>query len=381
MKLKNMTGFTVSSVFAFAILAGAQTGTVVSTRTSAQTQAPVHKTKPALKKKPGVQTIQTKPAAVIKKVTSEPAGVKANRGRPPANVVPPTAVATPFDEAVAKLSAAEPGVRRQGADSLSQSRDPRGMPYLIAALKDENAQVRVAAVDGLGMLSAIEAAPQLAEMLTTDKEPTVRQAVAISLSYIMAPTSGPALLKALNDTSTAVKYAAAHTLGAMKYAPAEDQLISMLADTDAGSRRVAIAALGDLQSKKAEQTVIKMLADNDKYIRLEAVRALGNIGDKSALDELKKNLNPNEDPAVRVETALALSKMDDKSGLDTAYEFAKSSDLSLKSQALNVIGNIGDEHSLGFIEEMFAAEKDPTSKGMLDFIRQRLIARLTPPAK
>jgi hypothetical protein len=49
--------------------------------------------------------------------------------------------------------------------------------------------------------------------------------------------------------------------------------------------------------------------------------------------------------------------------------------MSLKNQALEVIGAVGDARSLQFIEEIYAAEQDPMSKGMLDFTRQRLAAR------
>ena len=79
---------------------------------------------------------------------------------------------------------------------------------------------------------------------------------------------------------------------------------------------------------------------------------------------------------MRVEAALALAKLGSADGLVTAYEFVKAPDLSLKNQALEVIGSIGDKRSLQFIEELYVGEKDPVSKNMLDFTRQRLAARL-----
>ena len=264
-------------------------------------------------------------------------------------------------------------MRRQGADFLTAARSQKAAPYLVKALSDESGPVRSSAVDGLCQLVYRDATGKIAEMLLQDKDPLVRQQAASSLSYMLDVTAGPSLVKALKDEATAVRYAAANTLGAMKYAPAEEPLIALL--SDAGMRRVAISALGQLQSKKAAKAIFSALSDPDRYTRLEAVRALGAIGDKSAVPELEKRLDKAEEPAVRVEAALALAKMGINTGLLTSYEFVKSPDMSLKNQALEVIGAVGDARSLQFIEELYTAEQDPMNKSVLDFTRQRLADR------
>jgi HEAT repeat protein len=267
----------------------------------------------------------------------------------------------------------DPAARRQGAEFLAQSRDQKAGPYLMKALSDASAPVRATAADGLCQLVYREATPEIIELLLTDKDIQARQQAASSLSYMMDQSAGPALVKALKDEAPGVRYAAANTLGAIHYAQAEEPLISLLADD--GMRRVAISALGQLQSKKAGPAIFKALSDKDQYTRLEAVRALGSIGDLSAVPELKKRLDKAEIPSVRVEAALSLAKMGQQDGLQTAYEFVKAPDMSVKSQALEVIGAVGDARSLQFIEELYAAEQDPMNKGMLDFTRQRLAAR------
>jgi hypothetical protein len=67
--------------------------------------------------------------------------------------------------------------------------------------------------------------------------------------------------------------------------------------------------------------------------------------------------------------------MGSAAGLVTAYEFVKSPDMSLKNQSMEIIATVGDNRSLQFMEELYKAETDPVTKGMLDFTRQRLIAR------
>jgi HEAT repeat protein len=227
------------------------------------------------------------------------------------------------------------------------------------------------------MLTWREASPRLSEMLIKDTDAGVRQQAAISLSYIMDQAAGPALIKALKDSSPAVCYAALHTLAVMKHVPAEDAMISLLASADANMRRGAISALGLLQSKKAAGALSAAMKDPDQYARLEAVKALGSIGDTSSAPEIIKLLGKDEQPQVRIEAALSLAKMGMNDGLQTAYEFVKSPELSLRSPALNVIAAVGDARSLQFIEEIYAAEKDPANKSMLDFTRLRLASKLT----
>lgn len=341
-------------------------------QTSAQTAKPAVKksARPAAKKAPAAPVKNQPAAAPAKAQTSAPA-VKPAAAKPAPVVQASTS--TPFGSAVENLKSQDQAVRRKGADFLAQSRDQKAVPYLVKALADTYAPVRASAVDGLCQLVSREATPRITELLQNDKDVQVRQQAASSLSYMMDQSAGPALVKALKDDAPGVRYAAANTLGTIRYAQAEDPLIALLADD--GMRRVAISALGQLQSKKAASAIFAALSDKDQYTRLEAVRALGSIGDASAAPELKKRLDKAETPAVRVEAALALAKLGMQDGLTTAYEFVKSADMSLKNQSLEVIGAVGDARSLQFIEELYAAEQDPMSKGMLDFTRQRLAAR------
>ena len=358
---KTKTALTISLlIFAAPLLLTAQT-------------TPQKAAKPAVKKaaaKPVAKSAAKPAAKPTAAPVTQPAAQPAAKPQP-ASV---TKVLSPFEEAVEKLKSMEPSVRRQGADFLGQSHDPKAVPHLMKALSDEAAAVRASAVDGLCQLVHRPAIAKISEMLTQDKDPMVRQQAASSLAYMADQSSGPALLKALKDDAPSVRYAAANTLGSMHYAPAEDQLAGLLADP--GMRRVAISALGQLQSKKSAGEILKYLSDGDKYTRLEAVRALGSIGDTSAAKDLEKCLAKEEEASVRVEAALALAKLRNPAGLVTAYEFVKSQDMSLKNQALEVIGAVGDKRSLQFIEELYAAEQNPVDKSMLDFTRQRLAARL-----
>jgi len=332
----------------------------------AQTAAP-KTAKPAVKQ--AAQKKSLKPAAKPAAASSTAAPAAQPAAAPQAPAV------DPLTEALEKIKSKDASERRQAADLIGQSRNAKGAPALLLALSDESPRVRQTAADALGMLTWRPASPQLSEMLINDGDSGVRQQAAISLSYIMDQAAGPNLVKALKDSSPAVRYAALHTLAVMKYSAAEDQIAGLLSSEDSNMRRGAISALGMMQSKKGAAALAAALKDPDQYVRLEAVKALGSIGETSSAGEITKLLDKGEQPQLRIEAALSLAKMGLPDGLPTAYEFVKSGDMSLKSQALNVIAAVGDARSLQFIEEIYAAEQDPSAKSMLDFTRQRLMIR------
>lgn len=319
-------------------------------------------------------TAQTAPQKV-----SKPAAKKAQPAPAPKPVAAPAAataapVVSPFDEAAARITSSDPVARRQAAETLARTRDQRAGQYLLKALADGVPGVRAAAVDGLCQLTRRDATSRISELLLKDPDASVRQQAAGSLAYMMDPVSGPALVKALKDKDISVRYAAANTLGAMRYAPAEQPLVDALDDKD--MKRIAIAALGQMQSKKAANKIAASLSDPDRFTRLEAIKALGSIGDAAPAEEIKKLLAPAEESAIRMEAALALAKLGLSDGLLVSYDFARVGDLSLKSRALEVFNLVGDARTLQYVEEAYAAEQDPVSKGMYNFTRQRLAAKL-----
>lgn len=348
---------------------------LLSAQTADQKTAPAVKKAPAkaAAKAPAKPAAKT-PAAPAPKAAAKPAKEEPAKAAVKAPAEPAQPVIAPFDEAMAKLASTDPLQRRQGAEALARLRDPRGVQPLLKRLSDAEPAVRAAAVDALCQLTSREATPKITELLLKDPDAAVRQQAAGSLSFMMDPAAGPALLKAMKDKELAVRYAAVNTLGAMRYEPSEGAMISALSDDK--MRRIAISVLGLLQSKKAAVDIAPYLADADKFTRLEAIKALGSIGDAAAAGKMKELLAPAEDAAVRVEAALALARLGLNDGLLTAYEFAKVPDMSLKSKALETLNLVGDARTLQYLDDAVATEKDPASKNMFNFARQRLAAKL-----
>jgi len=83
---------------------------------------------------------------------------------------------------------------------------------LTAALEDEHAEVRIAAIRALERLGEPSAVPDLARVLAEDKDPDVRAASARSLRRFKGPEVLAALVDALDDRAENVSFVAAESL-------------------------------------------------------------------------------------------------------------------------------------------------------------------------
>src|SRR3989338_975882 len=102
--------------------------------------------------------------------------------------------ADPFPDAVKLLKDKDSVKRRQGVEQLRVMRNPAAFQPLLNLLKDKVPAVRVAACDALGTMRSREAARDIADLLRSDPEPSVRQTAAISLGYIGDRETIPALI-------------------------------------------------------------------------------------------------------------------------------------------------------------------------------------------
>jgi HEAT repeat protein len=175
-----------------------------------------------------------------------------------------------------------------------------------------------------------------------------------------------------------VRYAAARTLGALRSAKVLPALAEAAKDKDAGMRRAAATTLGQIGDKAALPTLKTLLADAEPLVRGEAIRSLTLLADPSVVPVLTESLKDSL-ASVRLQAALALARLGSSAGAPVAYAALKDkeADAIARQQAANTISLVGDEKSgLKALNEAFAAEKDPNAKGVIDFARAQLKARL-----
>jgi HEAT repeat protein len=201
-------------------------------------------------------------------------------------------------------------VRWKAADLLAHGGpDAReAVPALIAALKDSDRYVRVVAAASLGLVvpkeSCDEAVEALGRVLPEGGTVAATAARAISKFGAKGAPALPALLEAMKDRDSTVRWEAGRTVGKIGAAAksAVPALVEQMKDESPLVREHAAEALGDIgpEAKDAVPALIERLKDPVARVRRDAVRSLGQIGPaaKPAL-EPARGLLKDEDEAVR----------------------------------------------------------------------------------
>jgi HEAT repeat protein len=139
-----------------------------------------------------------------------------------------------------------------------------------------NAHAKLAALDILGRIHALEAVPWLLKRLE-DREPDVRARAAHALGAIGVVDAAPALRKALADAEWPVRAMAAKALGRVHDTAAIPGLCSALRDREWWVRANAAEAL-KLAGPPGVDALEGMLQDADLYARHQACLMLEDAG-------------------------------------------------------------------------------------------------------
>jgi HEAT repeat protein/beta-lactamase regulating signal transducer with metallopeptidase domain len=227
----------------------------------------------------------------------------------------------------------------------AQKRDT-AVPALLSVLKDENAAVRLAAVESLGNLSDPRAVDALVQALRTDTDPQVREAAAEALGEIDSPRAVPGLIAALGSEKVgAVRAKIAWALGEIddKRSGAVEALGAVVRDPDAEVRRQAVWALGELEAATAVPMLIPALKDADTETRKQAAWALGEIQSKDAVEALTP-VTKDADVEVRKQAVWALGNIEDKRALPALEAAVRDANVEVRRQAIESIGQLDDLH-------------------------------------
>ena len=106
----------------------------------------------------------------------------------------------------------DPAVRAAAVRAIGRAGDPQYAPSLIAALGDQNANVRWDAAVALAELTDFAAIEPLARHALVDESVDVRAACAQTLGEYRRRDAAIALIQCLQDKSLAVRYRAAGSL-------------------------------------------------------------------------------------------------------------------------------------------------------------------------
>jgi len=200
--------------------------------------------------------------------------------------------------------------RQNAVRAVFTQHDPRLIPLMIHALKDENPYVRRDSASWLGKFRAGKAVEPLIATFS-DKESSVRRSTVQALGKIGDRRAVVPLINALKDQDESVKACAAWMLARLKDVRATDPLVQTLKEAKwSGTRRAAAAALGAIGDVRAFGPLVEALRDDDRGVRTEAVKALGELGDTRAIRPLQLLVDDAED-RVRKAAAEALKHLEE----------------------------------------------------------------------
>jgi len=168
----------------------------------------------------------------------------------------------------------DPVLRRLAITALSSDQAHANIATLIAQTSTDDVAVRTAAAEKLGVCG--RASIETLMTLTTDVEPTVREAVATAFGEVGSPVTVEWLIEAASsDDDRHVREAAVASLGAIGDTRAIGALVEIIANGPPQVRRRAIAAITVFDDERVEPAIRRAALDRNPGVREAAEMVVG----------------------------------------------------------------------------------------------------------
>jgi HEAT repeat protein len=210
-------------------------------------------------------------------------------------------------------------------EALQRLREEWAVEPLIAALKDDNWQIRKKVVWSLGEIKDTRATEPLIQTLN-DEYNVVRMEAIGALGRIRDKRAVKPLIELLEDSHYEVRFAAIGALGWIGDKRGDKRAIEVLTrlleDKDKYVTIEAIEALGRIRDKRAVETLVKLLEDKDKDIKTAAMRGLWSSGEDIVVNSLIKLMN-DSDMEIQCEAIFSQRHLKDDRAVDPLIRILK----------------------------------------------------------
>ena len=208
-----------------------------------------------------------------------------------------------LDECVRRLQHRRGWARAEAAYTLGAMGSTRAVEPLLAALADDDRDVRSAAAHSLGRLGAVDAVEPLLAALEGRRIP---HAIVRDALLELGDDSVPRLLGLVDHPNAAERATAVELVGRLGDASDGRRLVECLIDTSAEVRAQAALALGRLGAEDAAAAVRELLGDRIPFVRAAAAESLGLLSDDDAVEGLVFQAQRDDfEPARAAAEALA----------------------------------------------------------------------------
>lgn len=236
---------------------------------------------------------------------------------------------------------------------LKKLRDPRSIPALISALREQDESLGLAASSALVAIGLESVEPLISALSYPDRE--FRFFAIQILSELQDNRAVEPLISLLQDPQ--VGWVAARALGELGDPEAVMPLINAIQTCGPGRCRPFIVALGKIGDHQAIQVLIEHLSDLPDWVCNDVAEALAALGGavKEPLLECLKSAEQN----LRERAAIALGYMGLPDGIDLLKLALRTSpSVYIRSGAAGSLGMIQDPSAL---DSLILAIEDPAT--------------------
>ena len=241
---------------------------------------------------------------------------------------------------------------------------------LTQKTKHPNWEIRLNAINTLGILGANQAIPQMIERLA-DTSILIREAAEINLKKLVQKKDLPMLMRKFKNVNLDIQEKLLSLICLLQNSEARTWLVNIL---KTGSLRLRMIALYYFsQNRKNIPFLISLMEDPSAKIRRRVIEILGRQKSKEAIPNLAKSLEDN-DPKVRIASIWALSCINTPQSLKLIRNCCKQNkkqDNELMVAELMVRGLNGDNEILPFCKNILSQQN------ILEYDKARLIYGLS----
>lgn len=189
---------------------------------------------------------------------------------------------------IASAADSAPAVRKAVAGALKTASHSGVAETLLLLFRDPDRDVRLAALDALGVAKRERAVAPLASALSSERDPLIVEKTVDALGAIGSPAATDALVELLSTTAReAIRWSCINSLGKIGDQKAGPRLLSFMDPPQPiDVRQVTIESLGKLKETSALPRLADVLRkDPEEKLRQAAALAFGLMAGSGAIDD------------------------------------------------------------------------------------------------
>jgi len=219
-------------------------------------------------------------------------------------------------------------VREAASVVLASRRDPEITKRLLELLDSDTSRIRETISKTIWQCGSTLAVDSLIHKLS-DKEWRVVVNSCQSLENMKDLKSIFPLKELLKNEDWQIRIAALSALRAFKSKELKQFFVPLLADSNPNVAKLAVVALSELEDKSLDDTFRKYLNHPRWEVRYQIVKALGKIKSQKGVDTLIKIAETDANNGVRAKSLLALAKISDKKAINAGLALLEHEDRDL----------------------------------------------------